>query len=173
MKIILVIGHSERSQGARNQTSGVSEFQYNKQLASIIYTLTKKISINIEVVYRKQYKDLPLQINTLNPDYIMSLHCNAYNTKVSGTETLYYHSSIQGKILATKLQKAMVDCLLLPDRGIKSKTSEDRGGFLLRYTKAPCVILEPFFIDNESDYIKGINNIEGLAKNLVKVIENL
>ena len=39
----------------------------------------------------------------------------------------------------------------LPNRGAKPKTAEDRGGYLLMNTDAPCVIAEPFFIDNNKD----------------------
>ena len=31
------------------------------------------------------------------------------------------------------------------------KTAEDRGGYVLKYTKCPIVIAEPFFIDNDYD----------------------
>jgi len=170
MKIALVIGHSQSSKGAANRASDIQEFDYNEHLASLIRTISK---VDIKVVYRDTYKYLPDKINLLNPDYVVSLHCNAYNEKASGTECLYYHNSKKGKKLATLLQKAMLQALSLKDRGIKPKTSEDRGGYLLRYTTAPCVILEPFFIDNNKDYTVGLNLVDELAYNINDVLEQL
>jgi len=43
------------------------------------------------------------------------------------------------------------------------KQYEERGGYLLRYTGAPCVIAEPFFIDNDQDLKKAQQNIVELA----------
>ena len=170
MKIAIVIGHSIRHPGAVNKHSGVTEYEYNEQLATIIKTISR---LDIEIIYRHSYVGLPKKINKKNPDYIISLHCNAYNTKASGTETLYYYKSKKGKILAERMQSAMLDALFLTDRGIKAKTTDDRGGYLLKYTKAPCVILEPFFIDNDSDYTRGMNLIEELAYTINKELEQL
>ncbi|MCP4503027.1 MAG: N-acetylmuramoyl-L-alanine amidase, partial [Deltaproteobacteria bacterium] len=97
------------------------------------------------------YRALPKQINEHHPDLVVSLHCNAFNKKATGTETLYYHASTEGKRMASLLQRKIVDVLGLADRGIKPKHSEDRGGYLLRETNAPCVLAEPFFIDNNKD----------------------
>ncbi|EGU35072.1 N-acetylmuramoyl-L-alanine amidase, partial [Vibrio scophthalmi] len=69
-----------------------------------------------------------------------------------GTETLYYHTSKKGKALAGAVQKHIVKALGLRDRGIKSRQAEDRGGYLLRYTQAPCVIVEPGFLSNDYDF---------------------
>lgn len=170
MKVAIVVGHNIRNKGAINKHSGISEYEYNEQLAAIIKTISK---LDIEVVYRHSYGGLPKKINRLKPDYIISLHCNSFNTFATGTETLYYYKSKKGEILAKKMQKAMIDALSLTDRGIKPKTTDDRGGYLLRYTNAPCVILEPFFIDNNSDYNIGVNLIEELAYTINRELEKL
>lgn len=149
MKVALVIGHSCKSQGASNKNS-ISEFEYNMFLVHRVKRAVPS-SIDVEIVCRDEYKDLPDKINALNPDLVLSFHCNAFNTEVSGSEVLYYHTSETGQALAYRLQQLIVNALGLRDRGIKPKRSEDRGGYLLAYTKAPCLILEPFFIDNSSD----------------------
>ncbi len=64
---------------------------------------------------------------------------------------LYYHRSTKGKQAASILQAKLIEALSLPARGIKARTTEDRGGYLLKYTAAPCIISEPFFIDNDDD----------------------
>lgn len=154
MKVAIVVGHRKGSPGAINKITGISEFSFNSDLAEFI-----KASIafcQTVVVYRESYQGLPGKINELQPDFIIAFHCNAYEPppgkpRASGTETLYHHSSSKSKKLATILQNKLVACLGLPDRGIKARGVEDRGGYLLKNTNAPCVIPEPFFIDNDED----------------------
>ncbi|MDL1985814.1 MAG: N-acetylmuramoyl-L-alanine amidase [Deltaproteobacteria bacterium] len=124
-------------------------------------------------IYRRTYKDLPDDINALNPNFIISLHCNAFNTQVAGTEVLYYHKSENGKKMAEILLKYLLEHLKLPDRGIKSRMSEDRGGYLLRYTQAPCLIAEPFFIDNNSDLARAQEDLDGLAAAYAAAIDEV
>lgn len=145
----LVIGHKKASPGAYNQSRKLSEFSFNDKLAQAIED--KVDQVEIQRIYRRTYQTLPADINEYNPNFIISLHCNAYNQQASGTEVLYYHKSSVGKKIASILQEQLVSALGLTDRGIKSRTGEDRGGYLLKSTRAPCLISEPFFIDNDSD----------------------
>jgi N-acetylmuramoyl-L-alanine amidase len=126
-----------------------------------IQDATKDISV--QRVYRRTYKQLPSDINELSSDFIISLHCNAFNKNASGTEVLYYHKSELGKKSAEILQDELVGALSLKNRGIKPRSVEDRGGHLLKYTNAPCIISEPFFIDNDSD-------LDVVMKNRDKII---
>ncbi|MGD9035372.1 MAG: N-acetylmuramoyl-L-alanine amidase [Syntrophobacterales bacterium] len=157
----LVIGHKKSSFGASNEETGLNEFDFNDDLA---IRIEKKVqTTRIQRIYRRTYRALPDDINALDPDFVLSLHCNAYNGRASGTEVLYYHRSKLGESIANILQRHLVTFLGLRDRGIQPKTSEERGGYLLRYTKAPCVIAEPFFIDNDEDLAKARDDLEGLA----------
>jgi N-acetylmuramoyl-L-alanine amidase len=148
-KCALVIGHKKTSPGASNKESGLTEFQFNDELA---IDIEKEVNeVEVQRVYRRTYNTLPNDINELSPDFIISLHCNAFNETASGTEVLFYHRSKKGKLLAEILNKQLVEALGLKNRGEKPKSGEDRGGYLLKSTIAPCVIAEPFFIDNNSD----------------------
>ncbi|MEA1900046.1 MAG: N-acetylmuramoyl-L-alanine amidase [Thermodesulfobacteriota bacterium] len=169
----LVIGHKKSSPGAVNESTGLTEFDFNEDLAIRIEKKVKKTEV--QRIYRRTYKELPDDINTLDPDFIVSLHCNAFNGRASGTEVLYYHKSEKGKKMAEILLNHLVEHLKLPDRGIKPKTAEDRGGPLLRYTKAPCVIAEPFFIDNNSDLSRAQEDedIDELAVAYAKAVEEI
>ena len=173
IRVALVIGHKEKSQGARNEESGVSEFLYNEQILSLVDAKMIGSGILVDIVYRGEMSRLPDQINNLRPNWVVSLHCNAFNTKAGGTEVLYHHKSKKGKWLAIQFQEALLECFHLKDRGIKPKTSEDRGGYLLKYTNAPCVILEPFFIDNDIEYELGMENMEKYANTIVSVLRSL
>lgn len=219
MKVGIIIGHKEESQGAYNKNIGLSEYKYNSVIAQCIkesiklykkplelrlvdcnnlglfcngifnsfnitmddttlkriteselYDVKKYDCIEVIVIERETYKNLPKKVNDLNLDFAISLHCNAFNTKATGTETLYYHSSKNGKVLAEIFQKNIVNCLNLKNRGIKAKFSEDRGGYLLRYTAMPVIILEPFFIDNDDDLIQSLKKSSDFIETIIKSI---
>ena len=167
----MIIGHKKKSPGAINVNKNITEFDFNEDLALRIERKVEKSQI--QRVYRRTYKQLPDDINELNPNFIISLHCNAYDTKVSGTEVLYYHKSEKGRKMAEILLSHLVDHLKLPNRGIRPKNSEDRGGYLLRYTKAPCLIVEPFFIDNDNDLARAQEDIDGLAETYAAAIDQI
>ncbi|MFW9899737.1 MAG: N-acetylmuramoyl-L-alanine amidase [Candidatus Thorarchaeota archaeon] len=159
----LVIGHRKESPGACNANYKDSEYKFNDVLAGMIENRMEKGSI-IKVYRTGSYIKLPIQINTLLPSFILSLHCNSFNRKASGTEVLYYEHSGRGRIIAGFLQERLVRCLKLYDRGIKAKSEDDRGGYLLKYTSAPCIIAEPFFIDNDEDLLTAKALMGKLAK---------
>lgn len=149
----VVVGHRLSAKGAVSANRSVTEFDFNKALAREIKARVRKA--RVKIVYRDNtpagLTRLPAKINAHKPDFILSLHCNAFNKKATGTETLYYHTSKLGKKLAVLVQKQLVQALDLPDRRTKPKTDSDRGAGVLKFTHAPCVICEPFFIDNDSD----------------------
>lgn len=157
MKIAVVIGHSETSPGAINKTHVMSEYEFNRALAYDIKSNFSSFNKEDEVVvvHRENgYAKLPGEINSLKPDLVVSLHANAYNEKAQGCEMLYYHKSEKGKDIAQIFQEHIQGTFENNNRGIKPKTSEDRGGPILKGTLAPCIICEPFFIDNNEDYLK-------------------
>lgn len=161
-KCALVVGHKKTSPGAFNENSAITEFNFNDRLAMDIEDAVTEVET--VRVYRRTYNQLPADINELGSDFTISLHCNAFNREASGTEVLYYYKSEKGKNIAHILQKSLVAALGLNDRGIKPKTAEDRGGFLLKYTNMPCLIAEPFFIDNDEDLAKASSNRDVLVK---------
>jgi N-acetylmuramoyl-L-alanine amidase len=167
----LVIGQKKSSPGARKANADLREFDFDENLA---ISIEKKVQgARIQRIYRRTYSELPSDINALGPDFIVSLHCNAFNKRVSGTEVLYYHKSQTGKRMAEALLNHLVKHLGLPNRGVKPKTSEDRGGTLLRYTDAPCVITEPFFIDNDRDLARAQEDMEGLVAAYATAIDEI
>lgn len=175
-KIALVVGHKASAQGASN-LDGTTEFQFNDEQCRI--TAEKLVEAGFEpvIVYRHTYSELPHKINKLNPDLIISFHCNAFDRKVSGSEVLHYDTSKNGKRLAEILQRNTVSLLDINDRGAKGINTGhegragDRGGLLVRYTHAPCVIWEPFFIDNDSDLSLALDYRDELAGVVVATVE--
>lgn len=160
--IALVVGHKKEKPGAVSYYYNISEYQFNNRL---VHNVKKQLDIlnfaDIQIVYRRTYTSLPYDLNNLNPLFTISFHCNAFNTRASGHEVLYYHSSVDGMHIANILNNSFNNYIpVLNDRGIKPRKESDRGGYLLKYTNHPCIISEPFFIDNDSDleYIIDHNN---------------
>lgn len=166
MKVLIQVGHTSRAQGAGNKASGMTEFAFNTKVAEAImrdktheYHLISDVDLN----------RVPALVNQINPDICIALHCNAFNESATGTETLYWHTSTKGKALAQRLQKSLVEALGLKDRGVKPITGTERGGFLLKGTKCPAVIVEPFFIDS-ADYEKFKDQHDLIAQAIIKGI---
>ena len=167
----LVVGHKKNNPGATNQATGLSEFEFNEQLA---IDIEKRVTqVTVQRVYRRTYRQLPSDIDELEPDFIVSLHCNAFNQSANGCEMLYYHRSKKGKAMAEILQQKVQSALGNHDRGTKPKSAEDRGGYLLRYTAAPCVITEPFFIDNDDELSNAKAKYEQLVSAYAEAIEEV
>ena len=182
MSVVIAVGHRAGDRGAVNAASGVTEYDFNSALALRISEALGERGIYVRIVHRDDmpggYRRLPDRINALSPELIVSLHCNAYPEKpgereATGTEVLYYHASGPGRRMAQILQRHLVKALFLRDRGIQPKRSEDRGGYLLRYTLAPCVIAEPFFIDNDNDLRMAQKHYDTLVAAYADAIEEM
>ena len=151
MRCALVVGHKSSSPGAVNPARNLSEFEFNARLAIDIWKRLSTSDVEVVLVWRRTYSALPYEINEIDPVLVVSMHANAFDRTVSGSETLYYHRSRMSKKTAEVFQRHFVAGLGLADRGAKPVTREDRGGELLANVDAPAVICEPFFIDNDAD----------------------
>ena len=186
--IVIDVGHSSTQRGAYNKRDSVFEWEYNTVLADVIKEIfdnkglinkigLKKLSDKyiIKVVGRKEegLTSLVKTINKMAPDIVVSLHCNAFDTKASGTETLYYFDNKESKKLAEAVQNEMCRILGLRDRGLKKKTEEEKGGYFLKNINCPNIIIEPFFIDNNEDYDIALDKSMYLAEAIVKGILNM
>lgn len=84
----------------------------------------------VQIVFRNNTTDglrkLPAKINAVGPRFILSLHCDAFNKVAKGTETLFFHTSTNGKKLAKNLQTQLFNALELKNRGIRDKKEADR-----------------------------------------------
>eukprot|EP00112_Aurelia_sp_Birch-Aquarium-sp1_P002843 Seg13155.1 transcript_id=Seg13155.1/GoldUCD/mRNA.D3Y31 product="hypothetical protein" protein_id=Seg13155.1/GoldUCD/D3Y31 len=178
-RVGIIIGHRPSAKGAKNAKAGVYEFDYWNDFAKKLEKcLKQRGEIEPVLIYRGDHRGsygvLPDLVDRKRCDFLVSLHANAYNGKASGSEMLY--CSKNGKKLALRLMAAS-SVLGLKHRGVKWRDEEHRGGHLLWNTKAPCVISEPFFIDNDHDYAVAVrrktdlviayaSNLEGYAKDM-------
>lgn len=178
MKVCIDIGHCPSAPGAENRTYGMSEYRFWSTYAPRLANYLRGYGHTAVIVNREMdgggtgMTACVRVCNEANADVIVALHANAYNGKASGTETLYWHTSPRGKRLAQCIQVQVVKALCLPDRGIKPITGTERGGAQLRGTVAPCVIAEPFFIDNNVDYEHALDHVDNLCRAIAAGIAN-
>jgi len=163
----LVVGHRKSQKGARTSINNHFEFDFNSEIATAVKQKVNKA--NVKIVFRDDthdgYTRLPAKINALNPNFIVSLHFNASsNSRANGTEMLYYHSSKKGHKMALIMQQHVLGALGLRNRFTKKVKATERGGHLLKYTAAPCIITEPFFGTNHNDEQTAITKKQGLIK---------
>ena len=169
-KICVIIGHGGNDCGAVSQDKKVTELGYNTKLADELVELL--VNNGYEAfTHNRGYSKMEntTLINSLNPDLAISLHCNSANTVATGTEAIYYPGSVKGKKFAELLSKNVSEALGLKNRGAKEPW-HGRGSGLLSRTKAPCVISEPFFIDNNEDLKKAFERKNEYIQAIVKSI---
>ncbi|PTR88699.1 N-acetylmuramoyl-L-alanine amidase C-terminal domain-containing protein, partial [Bacillus anthracis] len=87
----------------------------------------------------------------------VSIHLNAFNTIANGVEVLYYDQ----KALAAKVSAQLAKDIGWKDRGAKPRTDLA----VLANTKAPAILIECGFIDNEADMQKW--HVDRIANSIV------
>ena len=168
MKLVINIGHGGGDPGAVNKELGVTENSFNRDLGEAIRAVWPYY---VRLIEQDSYglNKLVKDINAMQPDLVVSLHCNAAEAKTAtGTETLYWHTSTKGKRLAECVQRQVVGVLGLADRGVKSRDNLA----VLRGTSCPAIIVEPFFLSNGADYQKAKLHVAELAKAIIKGVSD-
>ncbi len=85
--------------------------------------------------------------NEWGAELFISIHCNAYDKKARGTETLLYSLGSGARPFAERVQKAIVKRLGTLDRGLKARPELG----VLKLTRAPAFLVETAFIDEVHD----------------------
>ncbi|PHC16575.1 N-acetylmuramoyl-L-alanine amidase, partial [Bacillus wiedmannii] len=76
-------------------------------------------------------------------DLVVSFHLNSYDTNANGVEVLYYDQQALSAKIAAQLSK---------DIGWLNRGAKERKDlYVLANTKAPAILIELGFIDNEAD----------------------
>ena len=170
-RIALIIGHSRFRQGARNKKNGLTEYKYNKEFVKKLFDeLLRIINFNfyceIKIFYRKiGMTTLHRRLNKYEPDLAIEFHCNAFNKKASGSEIIIGKNvcDVDTKINLDDFNFNISEILNIKCRGLKFHTKKERGGKFLHNLNAELkFIAEPFFIDNDSDLEKALNNQDRL-----------
>jgi N-acetylmuramoyl-L-alanine amidase len=176
MKFAIVVGHSERKQGAYGN-AGITEFKFNTQLAKDIKLKLDELGIKSKIFFRKNYgsytekmKDLHRRIDKYGAGVSISLHFNASATNAKGHEILYCSSG--GKKIAEILDKEF-DKLGNRDRNIKKRTKRQRGGGFLCRGRSKCVIAEPFFASEQKNFVKHTQAYTKLVEAYTNAIQEI
>lgn len=153
MKILLTVGHRPHSPGAANMGSpdpddDVYEFYFNRPIVQAVAERLYELGVDADPDEYRGRGNVARWNGA--SDLLVEFHCNAANGNASGTEVIHAVGSEKGMEAAGIIQRHLVAALGLRDRGIKGPWN-NRGGYLLYGVRQPCVIVEPFFIDNDDD----------------------
>lgn len=158
MKIFIDAGHNYSGFGTGAVGNGLKEQDITFQIADKLKKLIVSSGHQVKMS-RNKLKDnigttvsLGLQkraemANEWGADLFISIHCNAFNTKARGTETLVFSLNGKAAEYGKKINDAIVKKLGTKDRGIK----ERKELAVLRRTVMPAVLVETAFIDNADD----------------------
>jgi len=177
-RLALIVGHTKQSPGAiAVNPIDATEYEFNCELCTMIQQIGEKKGIETLIFLRDgvgingAYADAM----AFQPDAIVEVHFNAYNSTAQGTEVLF-HSDKQDqteKLFADLLQLKLCDALGREgktNRGTKDLADKpgERGFFnLTRTSEVPCVLIEPFFGDNFTDAELAFERKENIAKAVV------
>ncbi len=115
-------------------------------------TLMTRITDNAggDVPYTNVGADLKARTDLANgrlAEIFVSIHQNSSRTQASGTETYVKAGAPEPtQVLASSIQRTLVACLGLPDRGVK-----ERSFYVLRNTAMPSVLVEGGFLSSTTD----------------------
>lgn len=164
--IVITAGHSKTDPGAVNGV--ITE-------ADICVDLRNLVSFYLTRDGIEHSKDgsgaenLPLRdaVKLITQNSIaVEFHCNAFNEKSSGVETL---SGSKNKLLGEKLCKAISEILDIPNRGAKGEASGQHSR--LAFVQAGGLILETFFISNPNDLRKYLDKKWLVAKAIAEILK--
>jgi N-acetylmuramoyl-L-alanine amidase len=149
MKIAIRGGHNYGVTGAHGILDEVTEDRkYYKAVAGYLRAAGHEV---IDVTPERtatSADDLNYGVSRANKakvDLFISCHLNAGGGK--GCEALYHGSSTKGKDYAVKVSNAIA-ALGFANRGAKADV---RGLYELKYTDMPAIIIEPLFVDSQTD----------------------
>lgn len=177
MKIAFVIGHHKNSKGARSKWLNVREWDFFKEVVS--YLDNPNVFYHNENIsgYTSRIKNTAKKLNKYPFDLIIELHFNsAVHPSANGCETLYYYRSVKSKHYANLFSELVTKETDIKSRngGLKALTNRhDRGFASVYYTKAPTILIEPFFGSNANDCskIKDARNMANIIKKFINQID--
>lgn len=155
-------GHNSIVQGANfgNRKEHVLDRQVKDAVAAKLRALGHTVYDDTDEVGATQSQNLNNIIRNSNShavDLVISFHLNASDGNGQGVEVLYYDQ----KDLAAKISAQLAKDIGWRDRGAKQRTDLA----VLNGTKAPAILIELGFIDNESDMAKW--NVDKIANSIV------
>ena len=168
--IVLDVGHAN---GTGAWGHGLEEHAVNAQLAELLKRLLVLRGFTVSVIdYPEQSNAMDLNrtvaaCNALQPDFIISLHCDCSgNEEAQGAHVCYL--SRKGLTMARCIAEHL--CELLPGR---AETVVPRANLtILRRTHAPAVLVESGFLSNAADAAMLRDNLPGIAASIANGVSD-
>lgn len=177
MIIVIDIGHGGYDNGAVNNSIKEKDLNliYGQLIAAILGDYAEvKLTRDSDIYFGLNSRGA--WINAQNPDLIISCHFNACDTKAHGTEIIHSIHADQSILrLCDKIAKGITD-IGFDLRRVFSRSSNIMPSkdyyAIIRNTKAPCIIIEPCFMDNDHDKVimSGVGFMGQLALNISNAI---
>ncbi len=161
MKIFINPGHAPGGNpdpGAVNKDLGIRECDIAMTIGSHLANWVEQAGQEVKLLQSdnlagESWGDCVVdEANEWPADLFVSIHCNAFNGRARGAETLYYPGSAAGLRLAECVQSRLAALMTgldpdFPDRGVKPRPDLA----VLRCTNMPAILVETAFIDQEAD----------------------
>lgn len=158
-KVAIIVGHGNGDGGAESKDGKRNEFEYNSIVAEHIEK-SQLHGKNSKVFYRGKTGILgvALEAVTWMPDLSIELHLNSFNGIAKGCEVLVLKGDNESAEIGKSFTKSFCskfNRVARRDEGINWINGSDRGGASLKAVSPikRSVLVEPFFIDNDSEYI--------------------
>lgn len=169
--VVIDAGHGGKDPG-KVGINGALEKDINLEIAiklqqflemedvEVILTRESDAGLYDENASNKKVQDMKRRVEIIEqtaPALTVSIHQNSYHEEyVHGAQTFYYENSEQSKLLAEKIQQALLNSV---DKENKRVAKSNDSYYLLKKTSSPIVIVECGFLSNseeagklESDY---------------------
>lgn len=162
-KVGLIVGHTKKAPGAKViSTSGniTSEYQYHKSVVEKITgpSIVAKEAQFAHIAYRDNHgiEGATREIIKADIDLSIELHTNASNGSASGVEAFYYMPN--SKIICDLYCQMFATRFKRKNRGAKDIKKNGRGvtNLSLLQDIPYAILVEPFFGDNQDDYVSVI-----------------
>lgn len=159
-------GHTEFVQGANwgNRKEHIMDRLVKDAVATKLRALGHTVYDDTDEVGRTQAQNLNNIVRNCNShdvDLVVSFHLNAFDTKANGVEVCYFDQ----QDLAAKVSAQLSKDLGWANRGAKERRYGENRLHVLAETKAPAILIELGFIDNESDMAKW--DVDKIANSIV------
>jgi len=155
-------GHNAIVQGANwgNRKEHIMDRQVKDAVAVKLRALGHTVYDDTDETGSTQSRNLSnivANCNSHTADFVISFHLNAYNGSANGVEVCYYDQQALAAKVSAQLSK---------DIGWKNRGAKERKElYVLAHTKAPAILIELGFIDNDTDMAKW--NVDKIANSIV------
>lgn len=166
-KLAIIVGHEAHKPGTQGSLlSLTNEYEWNSELALDLWQAGQAKGLECRVFKRDgiDVKEVGRRVTEwASPEGVaIELHCNSFDGKATGTETLYDEDPETNREFAAIIQKKVISVFGVyhrKDRGTKLRSthdadkSNDRGAMNLEHVKVTSCLIEPVFWDNRDEAI--------------------